>query len=323
MSVTAPKGFSAAGATAGVKASGKPDLALVVNHGPEYVAAGVFTRNQITAAPVQLTRTNLRDHTLRAVVLNSGNANACTGAPGVRDARAITEAVARSIGVRNGDVGCCSTGLIGERLPMRPILSRIGALAGALDTSSAAGEAAAEAILTTDTCVKQTLQSGAGWQVGGMGKGVGMISPSLATMLVALTTDARVAAEALRAATATTFDRLDIDGTTSTNDTVLLLASGASGVQPDPADFAAAVRAACEDLAVQMQADAEGGYQARDHRGERRGHGRRGGGRRPDHRPGQPGQVRALWVGPELGPRPGGRRYGPGQHGAGKYPCEL
>ena len=253
-------GFVAAAVTAGIKPSGKPDMALVVNTGPEFVAAGVFTRNRVVASPVKLTRKAVADGRLAAVVYNSGNANACNGAQGDADAAAVVQRVADAIGCEAADVAACSTGLIGEQLPLDLMLNAVDPLVAGLGDHA---DAAAEAIMTTDTVRKTTMviHTG-GWSLAGMGKGVGMMAPSLATMLVCLTTDASITPEmadaALRQATAVTFDRLDIDGSTSTNDTVLLLASGASGITPTQQELDEVVREACEDLARQMQADAEG-----------------------------------------------------------------
>jgi glutamate N-acetyltransferase/amino-acid N-acetyltransferase len=258
--VTAPAGFRAAGVTAGLKASGKPDLALVVNDGPLQVAAGVFTSNRVVAAPVIWSRQAVSDGVASAVVLNSGGANACTGPEGFGDTHRTAEHVAEVLGVSAGDVLVCSTGLIGERLPMDLLLAGVDAAATTL--SPDAGPAAATAIMTTDTVAKTAVAAGDGWTVGGMAKGAGMLAPGLATMLVVLTTDAVVTAEqadaALRGATRATFDRVDSDGCMSTNDTVLLLASGASGVTPDPDAFARAVAAVAADLARQLVGDAEG-----------------------------------------------------------------
>lgn len=258
--VTAPAGFRAAGVTAGLKASGKPDLALVVNDGPLQVAAGVFTSNRVVAAPVIWSRQAVSDGIATAVVLNSGGANACTGPEGFGDTHRTAEHVAEVLGVSAGDVLVCSTGLIGERLPMDLLLAGVDAAAAAL--AADAGPAAATAIMTTDTVAKTAVAAGDGWTVGGMAKGAGMLAPGLATMLVVLTTDAVVTAEqadaALRGATRTTFDRVDSDGCMSTNDTVLLLASGASGVTADPVAFAQAVAAVAADLARQLVGDAEG-----------------------------------------------------------------
>ena len=253
-------GFVAAAVTAGIKPSGKPDMALVVNTGPEFVATGVFTRNRVVASPVKLTRKAVADGRLVAVVYNSGNANACNGAQGDADAAAVVQRVADAIGCEAADVAACSTGLIGEQLPLDLMLDAVDPLVAGLGDHA---DAAAEAIMTTDTVRKTTLVTHAGgWSLAGMGKGVGMMAPSLATMLVCLTTDASITPDmadaALRQATAVTFDRLDIDGSTSTNDTVLLLASGASGITPTQQELDEVVREACEDLARQMQADAEG-----------------------------------------------------------------
>ncbi|WP_406116216.1 bifunctional glutamate N-acetyltransferase/amino-acid acetyltransferase ArgJ [Kitasatospora purpeofusca] len=261
MGVTAARGFRAAGVTAGIKASGTPDLALVVNDGPSLAAAGVFTANRVKAAPVLWSEQVLKGGTVSAVVLNSGGANACTGPLGFQDTHATAEKVAEELELSAGEVAVASTGLIGVRLPMDLLLPGVATAAAALD--AAGGEAAAIAIKTTDT-VHKTAQvtSPAGWTVGGMAKGAGMLAPGLATMLVVLTTDADADAAALdtalRGATRTTFDRIDADGCMSTNDTVLLLASGASGTAPEPAEFAEAVRAVCADLARQLIGDAEG-----------------------------------------------------------------
>lgn len=269
MSVTAPRGFRAAGVTAGLKASGRPDLALVVNDGPRHDAAVVLTSNRVQAAPVKWTRQALADGRCDAVVLNSGGANACTGAPGFVDTHATAEAVATALGIGAADVAVCSTGLIGERLPMEELLAGVSAAAAALDASGAQGGAdAATAIMTTDTVSKQAVArssaapEGGGWTVGGMAKGAGMLAPGLATMLVVLTTDAvaepAALSAALREATRVTFDRVDSDGCMSTNDTVLLLSSGASGTAPSADELREAVTAVCADLARQLVADAEG-----------------------------------------------------------------
>ena len=263
MSVTAAKGFTAAGIAAGIKDSGGPDLALVVNQGPGRAAAGVFTSNRIKAAPVLWSEQVLKGGRVSAVVLNSGGANACTGAPGFQDTHATAEKAAEALGDPHsaGEIAVASTGLIGLRLPMDKLLTGLDTAAAAL--SPHGGEKAAIAIKTTDTVHKTAVvESPAGWTVGGMAKGAGMLAPGLATMLVVLTTDAETTAgeldTALRAATRTTFDRIDSDGCMSTNDTVLLLASGASQVHPDQAEFAEAVRAVCDDLGQQLIRDAEG-----------------------------------------------------------------
>ncbi|MFI8997932.1 bifunctional glutamate N-acetyltransferase/amino-acid acetyltransferase ArgJ [Streptomyces sp. NPDC053542] len=260
MTVTAAKGFTAAGIAAGIKENGNADLALVVNTGPRLAAAGVFTANRVKAAPVLWSQQVLKAGQVSAVVLNSGGANACTGPKGFQDTHATAEKVAEVLGQNAGEVAVCSTGLIGELLPMDKVLSGVEKAAGEL--SPHGGEKAAIAIKTTDSVHKTAVTEKNGWVVGGMAKGAGMLAPGLATMLVVLTTDADVPAEeldtALRAATRTTFDRVDSDGCMSTNDTVLLLASGASGVTPDAAEFAAAVTEVCDDLARQLIGDAEG-----------------------------------------------------------------
>ncbi|WP_090423271.1 bifunctional glutamate N-acetyltransferase/amino-acid acetyltransferase ArgJ [Mycobacterium europaeum] len=266
--VTAPAGFRAAGIAAGIKASGNRDLALVFNEGPDYAAAGVFTRNKVKAAPVLWTQQVLTTGALRAVILNSGGANACTGPGGFQDAHATAEAVAAALsewGTETGaiEVAVCSTGLIGDRLPMDKVLAGVRAIVQDMAGGLSGGDEAARAIMTTDTVPKQVaLHHPGNWTVGGMAKGAGMLAPSLATMLCVLTTDAAVDTAALdtalRRATARTFDRLDIDGSCSTNDTVLLLASGASEITPSQAELDDAVLAVCDDLCAQLQADAEG-----------------------------------------------------------------
>jgi glutamate N-acetyltransferase/amino-acid N-acetyltransferase len=232
----------------------------VVNNGPLDAAAAVFTSNRVKAAPVLWSQQVVKDGRLAAVVLNSGGANACTGPAGFADTHATAEHVATALRIGASDVAVCSTGLIGERLPMTKLLAGVDAATAAL--SADGGAAAAEAIRTTDTRAKQAVVRHDGWTVGGMAKGAGMLAPGLATMLCVLTTDAAVDSEvldtALRAATRQTFDRVDADGCMSTNDTVLLLASGASGVSPGADEFAAVVRAVCADLTAQLLADAEG-----------------------------------------------------------------
>jgi len=266
--VTAPAGFRAAGIAAGIKASGARDLALVFNEGPDYAAAGVFTSNKVKAAPVLWSKQVLGTGQLRAVILNSGGANACTGPGGFQDTHATAEAVAAALsdwGTETGaiEVAVCSTGLIGDRLPMDKVLAGAREIVREMAGGLSGGDEAAQAIMTTDTVAKQVaVHHPNDWTVGGMAKGAGMLAPSLATMLCVLTTDA--AAEpaaleaALRRATARTFDRLDVDGSCSTNDTVLLLASGASGIAPPQSDLDEAVLRACDDLCAQLQADAEG-----------------------------------------------------------------
>ncbi|MEV6669688.1 bifunctional glutamate N-acetyltransferase/amino-acid acetyltransferase ArgJ [Streptomyces sp. NPDC051162] len=260
MSVTAAQGFTAAGIAAGIKESGGADLALVVNTGPRLAAAGVFTSNRVKAAPVLWSEQVLKGGRVGAVVLNSGGANACTGPQGFQDTHATAEKAAEVLGTDAAGIAVASTGLIGVRLPMDKLLPGIGKAAAEL--SPHGGEKAAIAIKTTDTVHKTAVAQGDGWTVGGMAKGAGMLAPGLATMLAVLTTDADVDSadldRALRAATRTTFDRVDSDGCMSTNDTVLLLASGASGVVPAHDDFAEAVRTVCDDLARQLIGDAEG-----------------------------------------------------------------
>jgi glutamate N-acetyltransferase / amino-acid N-acetyltransferase len=252
-------GFRFAGVAAGLKSSGR-DVALVVNDGPRFDAAGVFTANRVQAAPVLWSRQVLRSGRLHAVVLNSGGANACTGPAGFQDTHATAEHVAAQLGIGAGEVAVCSTGLIGERLPMDRLLPGVSSAVAALSPSGWAD--AADAIMTTDTRPKTVSLARDGWSVGGMAKGAGMLAPSLATMLCVLTTDAVASPSTLdgvlRTATRVTFERLDSDGCLSTNDTVLLLASGASGVAPPADALGAAVEAACRDLAGQLMADAEG-----------------------------------------------------------------
>jgi glutamate N-acetyltransferase/amino-acid N-acetyltransferase len=267
VTVTVPKGFRAAGVAAGLKSGGGPDVALIVNDGPDCTAAGVFTANRVKAAPVLWSQQVLKGGIVRAVVLNSGGANACTGTQGFRDTHATAEHTAAALRsgpkpllVGAGDIAVCSTGLIGELLPMDKLLP--GVTAAAKDLAADGGPAAAEAIMTTDSVAKNAVVHRDGWSVGGIAKGAGMLAPGLATMLVVLTTDASAGNDtldaALRSATRVTFDRIDADGCMSTNDTVLLLASGASDVQPEPDELAAAVTEVCHDLAQQLIADAEG-----------------------------------------------------------------
>jgi glutamate N-acetyltransferase/amino-acid N-acetyltransferase len=262
MSVTAAGGFRTAGVAAGIKASGALDLALVVNDGPARAAAGAFTRNQVKAAPVLWSEQVLTSRRLRAAVLNSGGANACTGPKGFQDTHATAERVATVLDCGAAEVAVCSTGLIGERLPLEALLSGVDKAAASLAATPEAGLAAATAVLTTDTVPKQAVVSRAGWTVGGFAKGAGMVAPSLATMLCVLTTDAAVDGSTLdtvlRRAVSESFERLDIDGACSTNDTVLLMASGASSTAPNEEDFAAAVQQVCHQLVMSLQADAEG-----------------------------------------------------------------
>jgi len=258
--VELPRGFRAAGVTAGLKESGRPDLALVVNDGPDHHAAAVFTTNRVVAAPVTWSRQVLTDGRVDAVVLNSGGANACTGPQGFLDTHRTAEKVADVLGVSAADVAVCSTGLIGELLRMDSLLAGVDAAAQTLTASGHAD--AARAIMTTDTVPKQAVHTGDGWSVSGMAKGAGMLAPALATMLVVLTTDAVVDPTdldgALRAATTLSFDRIDSDGCQSTNDTVLLLASGASAVRVPRPELTTAVTEVCLQLARQLIGDAEG-----------------------------------------------------------------
>ncbi|MCU1536379.1 MAG: glutamate N-acetyltransferase [Humibacillus sp.] len=260
VSVQLPQGFRAAGVTAGLKASGSPDLALVVNDGPDHHAAAVFTTNRVEAAPVTWSRQVVADGRVDAVVLNSGGANACTGAQGFLDTHRTAEHVAERLAVSAGDVVVCSTGLIGELLPMDRVVAGVDAAAAALSTDG--HESAAVAIKTTDTVHKVAAHAGDGWSVSGMAKGAGMLAPALATMLVVVTTDAVVDPRdldtALRAATSVSFDRIDSDACMSTNDTVVALASGASGVAVGLDALTDALTAVCSDLARQLIADAEG-----------------------------------------------------------------
>lgn len=260
MSVTEPAGFRAAGVAAGLKPSGRPDVALVVNDGPERVAAAVFTTNRVVGAPVTWSRQVVLDGVVHAVVLNSGSANVCTGPGGFEDVHATAEHVGDLLGVSPGDVVVCSTGIIGER-PVRPTLLA-GITAAAQQLGVDGGADAARAIMTTDTVPKTVHLVRDGWSVGGMAKGAGMLAPALATMLVVLTTDASVEAAdadaALRAATRATFDRIDSDGCMSTSDTVLLMASGASGVRIGAAELTDVLTDACATLARALIADAEG-----------------------------------------------------------------
>ena len=261
MSVTSAQGFEAAGVAAGLKSTGKPDVALVVNRGPLQNAAAVFTSNRSKANPIIWSQQVVADGTVSAIVLNSGGANCFTGAQGFQTTHATAEAVGTALDVSAGDVLVCSTGLIGDQLPLDKVLAGVAGAVAAL--SADGGLDAASAIMTTDTVQKvSSYSSNAGWIIGGMAKGAGMLAPGLATMLVVLTTDAVVSSADLdthlRAATNVSFDRLDSDGCMSTNDQVSLLASGASGVTPDPDEFGHAVVDVCTKLAVQLQADAEG-----------------------------------------------------------------
>lgn len=264
MSVTFARGFSAAGVEAGISSiKGKKDLALVVNDGPLDAAAGVFTANRFCAAPVQWSRKNVANGQVKAVILNSGGANACTGQPGYEQAEATAQKVAELLGASAEDVAVCSTGLIGELLPLDHVLAGADKAFAALANTAEAGAEASQAIMTTDTKPKTVeLEGSNGFRVGGMVKGSGMIAPQLATMLCVITTDAVVSAGQLQAALNTgvemSFNRIDVDGCMSTNDTVLLLASGASGIEPDPDEFNELVAQATASLARQIVGDGEG-----------------------------------------------------------------
>ena len=260
MSVTTPQGFTASGVAAGLKSTGAKDVALVVNEGPQFASATVFTSNRCKANPVLWSQEVVKDGVVRAVALNSGGANCYTGADGFQTTHAVAERVAAGLGAGAIDIVVCSTGLIGLKNDRDDVLKGMdAALAGLSDHG---GRDAAEAIMTTDSVSKQVVVEGSGWTIGGMAKGAGMLAPQLATMLVVLTSDAVVDAatadRALRAATRASFDRLDSDGCMSTNDTVSLLCSGASGITPTPEDFTEALTRACTDLAMQLLADAEG-----------------------------------------------------------------
>ncbi len=260
MSVTSPRGFTAAGVRAGLKTSGAADLALVVNTGPRKAAAAVFTSNRAQANPILWSKQVIVDGVVEAIVLNSGGANCFTGAQGFQTTHATAEAVAERLGIAAGDVLVCSTGLIGDQLDRAKLIDGVAKAAEALTVDG--GADAAAAIMTTDSVPKTAAITRDGWTIGGMAKGAGMLAPGLATMLVVITTDADLDASALdtalRAATRVTFDRLDSDGCMSTNDQVTLMASGASAVTPELHEFAAALTEVCADLARQLQADAEG-----------------------------------------------------------------
>jgi glutamate N-acetyltransferase / amino-acid N-acetyltransferase len=264
VTVTAPLGFRAAGVAGGLKESGDKDVAIVINDGPSAAAAGVFTANRVKAAPVLWSQQVLSGGHVRAVVLNSGGANACTGPAGFQDTHKTAEHLAGALKISAGEVAVCSTGLIGERLPLDRLLGGVDAAVAA--ASAEGGVAAADAIRTTDTVAKTCSVQGTGYLIGGMAKGAAMLAPALATMLAVLTTDADLTSaelgQALREAVRTTFSRLDTDGCMSTNDTVLLLASGAARTEPDLAEFTSLLTSACADLAVAMQQDAEGASKA-------------------------------------------------------------
>ncbi len=261
MSVTFALGFEASGVACGLKASGNKDLAVVVNRGPLSSAAAVFTTNRCQANPIIWSKEVIRDQQVSAIVLNSGGANCYTGPQGFQTTHATAEALAEQLGVASSDVLVCSTGLIGEQLDRQKLLSGVTEAVQAL--SATGGVAASEAIMTTDSVAKRAqVESSAGWRIGGMAKGAGMLAPGLATMLVVITTDAVVSEavldSALRAATRVSFDRLDSDGCMSTNDQVTLMASGASGVQADSQEFEQLLTQVCKELALKLLDDAEG-----------------------------------------------------------------
>ncbi len=260
MTVTAPQGFRAAGVAAGIKTTGAKDVALVVNDGPDYASASVFTANRCKANPILWSQEVVKDGVVKAVILNSGGANCYTGAEGFQTTHAVAEQTATGLGIGAIDVVVCSTGLIGLMNNRDDLLAGVDAAVSQLSPDG--GRDAAEVIMTTDSVSKQVVVEGSGWTVGGIAKGAGMLAPQLATMLVVLTTDAKISAAdadtALRAATRVSFDRLDSDGCMSTNDTVTLMASGASGITPALEDFTEALSKACTDLAMQLLADAEG-----------------------------------------------------------------
>jgi len=260
LSVSFPKGFRAAGVSAGLKASGNKDLALVVNDGPIYSAAAVFTSNRCKANPILWSQEAIKSGSARAIVLNSGGANCYTGPEGFQTTHATAEELAGLLEVGAAEVQVCSTGLIGEPLDKDKLLSGVQSAFVALCTDG--GEDAAEAIMTTDTVSKVATREGSGYRLGGMAKGAGMLAPALATMLVVITTDAEIEPHeldvALREATRLSFDRLDSDGAMSTNDQVTLMASGASGIRPDMGEFQELLSELCKELALKLLDDAEG-----------------------------------------------------------------
>jgi glutamate N-acetyltransferase/amino-acid N-acetyltransferase len=260
LSVTFPKGFLAAGVAAGLKSSGKEDLALVVNQGPSFAASAVFTSNRCKANPILWSIEAIKDQEIRSIVLNSGGANCYTGSQGFQTTHQTAELVAELTGSSAQDVLVCSTGIIGEQLDREKLLAGVKR---AYSELSEMGETAARAIMTTDSVPKMaTRESAAGWRIGAMAKGAGMLAPGLATMLVVITTDAVVSKElldaSLRIATSKSFDRLDSDGAMSTNDQVTLMASGASGVTAAEEEFQEVLIDLCLDLATQLMSDAEG-----------------------------------------------------------------
>ena len=260
MSVSFPEGFRAAGVASGLKASGNKDVALVVNDGPKHAAAAVFTSNRCKANPILWSQEVIKSGLARAIILNSGGANCYTGPQGFQTTHATAEKVGELLGTGAAEILVCSTGLIGEQLDRDKLLS--GAQEAFSTLASGGGASAAEAIMTTDTVPKLATRQGSGYRLGGMAKGAGMLAPALATMLVVITTDADLEPQeldtALREATRLSFDRLDSDGAMSTNDQVTLMASGASGVRPEPAEFQDLLTELCQELALKLLDDAEG-----------------------------------------------------------------
>lgn len=260
MSVSFPDGFRAAGVASGLKASGKRDVALVVNDGPKYAAAAVFTSNRCKANPILWSQEVIKSGMARAILLNSGGANCYTGPEGFQTTHATAEKVGELLGVGAAEILVCSTGLIGEQLDREKLFSGLQEAFSILDADS--GASAAEAIMTTDSVPKLATRQGSGYRIGGIAKGAGMLAPALATMLVVITTDADLEPQsldaALREATRLSFDRLDSDGAMSTNDQVTLMASGAAGVRPDPAEFQQLLTELCQELALKLLDDAEG-----------------------------------------------------------------
>ena len=260
MSVSFTDGFRAAGVASGLKASGNKDVALVVNDGPKHAAAAVFTSNRCKANPILWSQEVIKSGLARAIILNSGGANCYTGPQGFQNTHATAEKVGELLGTGAAEILVCSTGLIGEQLDRDKLLS--GAQEAFSTLAADGGARAAEAIMTTDTVPKLATRQGSGYRLGGMAKGAGMLAPALATMLVVITTDADLEPQeldtALREATRLSFDRLDSDGAMSTNDQVTLMASGASGVKPEPAEFQELLTALCQELALKLLDDAEG-----------------------------------------------------------------
>ena len=260
MSVSCPEGFRAAGVASGLKASGNKDVALVVNDGPKRAAAAVFTSNRCKANPILWSQEVIKSGFARAIILNSGGANCYTGPQGFQTTHATAEKVGELLGTGAAEILVCSTGIIGEQLDRDKLLS--GAQEAFSTLASGGGANAAEAIMTTDTVPKLATRQGSGYRLGGMAKGAGMLAPALATMLVVITTDADLEPQELdaplREATRLSFDRLDSDGAMSTNDQVTLMASGASGVKPEPAEFQELLTELCQELALKLLDDAEG-----------------------------------------------------------------